>query len=145
MSALTEDGARTLTEAEIRQFEKDGYLLVRGVLDEELDLRPVDEEFASILDRVAHDLHAAGQIRSTYDDLPFDQRFKRVAAEAPRSIMEDFEISLAQPHELRRAGLSADYAEHLRKFRMNTGQATLNLLRSRRLMDLLESLLGGLR
>jgi len=133
----------TLTPEHIERFQRDGYVRVANVFDEELDLRPVDDEFAVILDRVAHNLHASGQIASTYADLPFEQRFIRVSAEAPSSIMEHFEISLAQPHELREAGEDAAAQRRANPLTMNTGQATLNLLRSPRLMDVLEPLLGG--
>ena len=125
----------------LQQLERNGFAHIPGVFDEVLDLRPVDDEFAAILDRVATDLHRSGDISSDYRDLPFDQRVIRVAAESPISIMEFFEISLAQPHELALSGLHPD--ERKKRFRMNTGQATLNLLRSPRLMDILEPLLGG--
>lgn len=131
----------TLAAKHLAQLEQNGFAHVPGVLDEELDLRPVDEEFSAILDRVAHELHRSRQISSAYGELPFDQRVVRVAAEAPESIMEHFEISLAQPHELAMSGLHPD--ERKKRFRMNTGQATLNLLRSPRLMDVLEPLIGG--
>src|SRR5690242_9027183 len=132
----------TMTADYVEQLEQNGFAHVRDVFDDELDLRPVDEEFAEILDRVARDLHASGQIASTYSDLPFDERFIRVSAEAPTSIMEHFEISLAQPHELRAS--KPGYAQGKGvPMRMNTGQATLNLLRSPRLMDILEPLIGG--
>jgi hypothetical protein len=133
----------TLTPEHVEHLQRYGYVHVPGVFDEDLDLRPVDDEFAAILDRVARNLHADGAIASTYEDLPFDERFIRVSAEAPASIMEHFEISLAQPHELRgsRPGYMDRHA--LPRMTMNNGQATLDLLRSPRLMDLLEPLLGG--
>jgi phytanoyl-CoA hydroxylase len=130
-----------LTDHHLEQLERNGFAHVQGVLDEELDLRPVDQEFEAILDGVASDLHREGAIPSAYGDLPFEQRFIRVAAEAPASIMEHFEISLAQPHELVKSGLDPDARK--KRFRMNNGQATLNLLRSPRLMDVLEPLIGG--
>ena len=133
----------TLTAEHLESIQRDGFAHVAGVFDEELDLRPVDEEFAAILDRVAHDLHAAGQISSAYESLPFEERFIRVSAEAPTSIMEHFEISMAQPHERREPGQPYLDPSQRTPLIMNTGQATLNLLRSPRLLDVLEQLLGG--
>jgi phytanoyl-CoA hydroxylase len=133
----------TLTAEHFESLQHDGFAHVAGVFDEELDLRPVDAEFAEILDRLARDLHASGQIASTYESLSFEERFIRVSAEAPVSIMEHFEISLAQPHELRAIGEGAGIQRPRTPLRMNTGQATLNLLRSPRLLDLIEPLIGG--
>ena len=63
----------TLTMDQIQQLETQGYLLVKGALDPELDIAPVEREFGAILDRVAHDLRQAGKIARTYDDLPFEE------------------------------------------------------------------------
>jgi phytanoyl-CoA hydroxylase len=133
----------TLTSEHLESLQREGFAHVAGVFDEDLDLRPVDAEFGAILDRVARDLHASGQIPSAYETLPFEERFIRVSAEAPRSIMEHFEISIAQPQD-RRPELPGGAGDGPgTPLIMNTGQATLDLLRSPRLMDLLEPLLGG--
>jgi phytanoyl-CoA hydroxylase len=119
-----------LTQDQIDRLHADGYLLVEGALDPVLDLEPVEREFASILDRVAHELKAAGRIEDTHDDLPFAERLIAVASDAPGPIVPQFEIALAttsvDPHA-----------------RINCGQATFDFLRSPRILDLVESLIGG--
>jgi hypothetical protein len=46
----------TLTADQIDQLHADGFLLVKGVLDPELDIEPVVRQFGVILDRVANEL-----------------------------------------------------------------------------------------
>lgn len=59
---------QTLSERQIEQVSREGYLLLEGVLDEELDLAPVDREYAEILDRLASRLYAEGKISQTIPD-----------------------------------------------------------------------------
>ena len=53
-----------LTAAQVARFEEEGYLVVEGLLDPRHDLAPVIEEYAEVLDRLAHDLHDRGEISS---------------------------------------------------------------------------------
>ena len=119
-----------LTQDQIDQLHREGYLLVEGALDPELDIAPVEREFMAILDRVANELKTAGEISSTYPDHTFAERLIAVAAEAPRPIVPQFEIALAN---------NAIDPEA----RINCGQATFDFLRSPRILDLVESLIGG--
>src|SRR3954447_20230403 len=121
---------RTLTPEEIERLNTDGYLHVRGALDPALDIEPVEREFAAILDRVATRLHAEGKIDDTYAGLPFEERFISVASASPEPLIPNFEIALPN------GGFK-------RETPTNSGPATFNLLRSPRILDLLEPLIGG--
>ena len=55
----------TLTADQIEELESQGFLLVKGALDPELDIDPVRDEFAAILDRLANRLRAEGKIGET--------------------------------------------------------------------------------
>jgi phytanoyl-CoA hydroxylase len=120
----------TLTAEQIQQLETEGYLLVKGALDTELDIEPVEREFATILDRVAHRLKREGRISDTHDDLPFEDRFIAVATDSPEPMIPNFEIALPN------GGFTA-------KTPINCGPATFNFLRSPRILDLVEPLIGG--
>jgi phytanoyl-CoA hydroxylase len=120
----------TLTADQIDQLHADGFLLVKGVLDPELDIEPVVREFGVILDRVANDLKATGKIDDTFDELPFEDRFIAVAAASPEPMLPNFEIALPN------GGFTAETP-------INCGPATLNFLRSPRILDLVEPLIGG--
>jgi phytanoyl-CoA hydroxylase len=120
----------TLLAQQVEQLSQEGYLLVEDVLDEELDLEPVEREYAEILDLMASKLHAEGKISQTYSDLEFGKRFVAVAAESEEPIFQHFEISFPFKN------LTATTP-------INLGEATFNLLRSPRILDLLEPILGG--
>lgn len=119
-----------LTESELDLLYTDGYLLVEDALDEERDLRPVEDEFSAILGDVAERLYHDGLIPRTYAELPFGRRFIAVAAASEQPIFQEFEISLPS------RGLSE-------RTPMNLGAAVFGLLRSPRILDRLESILGG--
>ena len=63
-----------LTAKQVQQFEDEGYLLVEGVLDPAKDLAPIIAEYDDVLDRLADELFAEGQISSRYEDEPFGKR-----------------------------------------------------------------------
>ena len=103
-------------------FEDQGYVVVRGLLDEDLDVRPVKDEYEALIDSLAARWLEEGVVSSTYDDLPFERRLAELAAEgAPYS--RHIDISLA-------AGL------------MHRGPAVFDLLRSPRLLDGAELFIG---
>ena len=120
----------TLTNEQIDQLHADGFLLVKGALDPELDIAPVEREFEAILDRVADELKAAGKLQDTHAGKAFAERFIAVAAESGEPIVKKFEIALPTT--------SIDP-----EMRVNCGEATFNFLRSPRILDLVESLIGG--
>ena len=78
MSSLGAQDMAFLRNEQVRQFEDEGFLLVRGLIDVDRVLRPIIEEYCDVLDCLAHELHAAGRIGSTYDDLAFGPRFTQI-------------------------------------------------------------------
>jgi phytanoyl-CoA hydroxylase len=120
----------SLTADQVAQLFDDGYLLIEDALSQDLDLTPLDREYAALLDTVAERLYSDGQISKTYSQLPFGSRFIAIASESDEPIVQNFEISFPF------SGLTADTP-------INLGEATFNLLRSPRLLDLIEPILGG--
>lgn len=119
----------SLTAEQRAQFELEGYLVVRNVLDQEQVLDPITAEYALVLDRLANDLHAQGRIASTYDDLSFSDRITQIYAETGADHAQYFDFSLPQ------AATKADTP-------FWTGPAVFNLLRSEAILDAVESLIG---
>jgi ectoine hydroxylase-related dioxygenase (phytanoyl-CoA dioxygenase family) len=101
---------------EARQFEKNGYVVARGVL-ERADLQPVIDELSAFLDRKARDLHAAGRVTDLCADQDFEHRVVALYRQ-DRSILDGMDIM------------------HLR------GPAMFAFLHNERLLDLAEALLG---
>ena len=66
-----------LNDGDIARFNEEGYLLVRGAL-EERDLDPVIAEYEAYIDRRADQLLAEGKISQTYANEPFDRRLASI-------------------------------------------------------------------
>lgn len=86
----------TLTPTQLDHFHDQGYLVVEGLLDFDTVLRPILQEYEGVLDRLAHELHAAGSIPSTYAELPFQQRLTRVYQDSGKVHAQYFDFSLPQ-------------------------------------------------
>ena len=114
----------SLDQTTTQLFEDHGYVIVRGLLDYEEDIRPVRDEYGALLESMAHLWHREGMLSSTYDDLPFEQRLAMVASEGVR-YTDYFDITFAGKEGL-----------------MHRGPAVFNLLRSPRLLDGVEHFIG---
>jgi phytanoyl-CoA hydroxylase len=112
-----------------QEFDARGYLVVPGLLTPADDLAPIEREYAELLDRVAHELHAAGKISSTYEDLPFSRRIATLIAETKGALHSYLDICLPQK------GLTTDTPMH-------TGPAIFALMTNARLLDAVEHFIG---
>ena len=120
----------TLDQASVDQFHREGYTVVEDLLDEERDIRPLVNEYTALLDKLATRWHAEGRLASSYADLSFGKRLIQVLREVGESSIQHFEITL--PFR----GLGGDTPIHL-------GPAVFNLMRSPRILDAVESLIGS--
>jgi phytanoyl-CoA hydroxylase len=118
-----------LTTEQVDQFWRDGYLVVEHLLDPETDLDPIIAEYEGVLDRLAAELYASGQISSTYDDLPFSDRLTKIYAESGKIHAQYFDFSLPQD------GITEETP-------FWTGPAVFNSLRHDGILDAIESLIG---
>lgn len=115
-----------------KDFDELGYVLLEDVLDPVEDLGPIVQDYDALLDRLATNWQRAGAISSAYRELPFEQRFARVALEASQAginWIQYFDFSLPQ------GGVTADTPIHL-------SEAVFNLLTHPRLLDVAEKLVG---
>ena len=119
-----------LTREQIEQFHEDGYLAVDRLLDYELDIQPVIEEYQQLLDDLCERVGGGRAPRvQTYRDLPFEERLVEVYR-AGCEYYQAFDIALPN------GNIKPDTPIHL-------GPAVFNLLRSPRLLSAVESLIGG--
>lgn len=116
-------------KADLAHFEEHGYVVHRGVLDVELDLNPVVAEYGSLLDRLAQQWQAEGQLSDLHAELPFNERIIKVVMDAAPEYDLHFDISLPQ----------ADIREDTP---MHHGPAVFKLLTSPRLLDVVEQFVG---
>ena len=119
----------SLTPDQLEFFDREGYLVLRGVLDQETVLDPIAAEYAGVLDRLATDLHAKGEIASDYAELPFSDRLTRIYAETGTDYSQHFDFTLPQ------SATKADTP-------FWTGPAVFALLRNEAILDAVESLIG---
>ena len=118
-----------LTAAQIAQFHEQGYLIVEDLFDPVEDLDPIIEEYKGVLDRLADELYAKGEISSTYAELPFSDRLIEIYRESGKVQAQYFDFSLPQ------ADVKPDTP-------MWVGPAVFRTLRNEKLLDAVESLIG---
>lgn len=120
-----------LTERQIAQFNDQGFLVVPEVLDSS-DLDPVVDEYDRALSHGAKQLYRRGEVSSTYAELPFAERYFALIRENP-AIFYFLGISLPLDY----AGIDAEFV------RAHTGSALFGLLRHQKVLDIVESVIGG--
>lgn len=113
----------------LAEFERDGYTVVRGLLDFDEDLQPVAAEYEQLLGTLADQWMADGALTSTWAGLPFAARLMRIVAEAKRAYDLQFDISLPQ------ADITDDTPMH-------HGPAVFSLLRNSKLLDVVQEFIG---
>ena len=59
-----------LDSSVFEQFDTDGYVVIRGLLDVDLDINPVIDEYTCLLDRLADGWVSSGRLTSTFSELP---------------------------------------------------------------------------
>ena len=118
-----------LSNDQREQFERDGYLLVEGLLDPAGILDPLIAEYTEVLDVLATELHRAGRISETFSQLPFSDRFIRIEQETNETNAQFFDFSLPQ------GGITHDTPMWL-------GNAVFEALVHPPLLDVVESVIG---
>jgi hypothetical protein len=113
---------------DVDHFTREGYFLAPGLLDQQVDLQPVEQEYAASLDQLAEDWYRDGLVTSTYRDLSFEQRVCKFISEG-QDCLRYFDIGLPSK-------TTKDTPIHV-------GPAVFNLLRNSRILDVLETLMGG--
>ncbi|MXX41232.1 MAG: phytanoyl-CoA dioxygenase, partial [Gemmatimonadetes bacterium] len=118
-----------LTDEQLAHFDEEGYLLVRGMLDVDEVIQPIIDEYHGVLDTLARELYQAGQIASTYDDLPFGKRLTQIVVESGQIHAQYFDFSLPQ------TGIDADTP-------FWAGPAVFRCITNPDLLDAVESIVG---
>ena len=120
----------SLTKGQIEQFAEEGYLFIDDLLDPEEDLDPIIDEYSGVLERLANELYERGDITSLYGDLSFGERLTKITQETGKSFTRYFSPYLP-PRSTKR------------DTPFWTGPAVFNAFRNDKIMDVLESLIGG--
>lgn len=118
-----------LTASLKEHLSAEGYVVVEGVLEPQVDLAPLVAEYNAALDDIAEGLFVKGSIRSTYAALPFGERLIQVCSESGQNFPQAFDFSLPQK------GITSDTPIHV-------GPAVFHILSHPRLLDLVEEIVG---
>ena len=124
------DEAMSLTTEQLDHFQREGHVVARNLLVPDKDLQPVIDEYAEVLDRMARRMHAAGEIRCTYAELPYEQRATAIVKDTGALDQQAFDISFPA-----HSALKLDTGFHF-------GPAIFGLLRNRRLLNAVETIIG---
>lgn len=119
----------TLSPEQVDRFNSEGYLVLEDLLSPAEDLDPIVAEYAGVLESLADDLHSRGVIRSKYSELPFGPRAIEVFQESGSVHSQYFDFSLP--------------ATPSRDTPIWVGPAVFQALRNQRILDAVESLIGG--
>lgn len=115
-TAQLNSGKMSLTDTELEQFHRDGYLLLVDTLSSDV-LCPVIEEYRAYIERRAHELQAEGRISQLFENEPFERRLACICRE-DAELYRELDIM------------------HLR------GRAAFEFLRNPSLLDIVECLIG---
>jgi len=107
---------RPLTDAQLAQFHREGFLVVNGVFDD-ATLQPVIDEVMGELDRRAAAAIAEGKLSRDYREEPFETRLTRISAETDAVALQIWNGIL-------------------------NGPAVFNLIRNKNLLDIAEQMCG---
>ena len=113
-----------------KQFDDQGYIVVEDVLDPETILDPIITEYENVLDNLCGDLYNEQEIKSTYDNLPFDERIIKIYNETGRPHAQYFDFSLP-------------FSDVKPDTPFWCGPAVFNAFVSDKLLDVVENLIGG--
>ena len=118
-----------LSAEQLNFFEKNGYLIVPNVIDQNT-LSDLWNEYDEQLNYAAAILIEQGKLSQSYAELPFGERYCAIMAEAPEAF-QYLEIS----YPLENHNFPADVPIHC-------GPAVFNLLTHPNLLDAVESIIG---
>lgn len=121
---------KVLQRSDLLQFEELGYVVVEGIFDPEADFQPVVEEYDGLLDTLAARWVDAGHLSSSYRGLPFEERLLRIIADSGPAYSPQY-LDISLPQDV----ITEETPSH-------HGPAVFNLLRTPRLLDAVEDLIG---
>src|ERR1700690_912118 len=78
---------------DLQHFDTQGYFIARGLLDPEIDLGPIKEEYSFLLDFLAEGGQKNGKVPSTYRELPFAERLCKFTSQG-QDCLRHFDIIL---------------------------------------------------
>ncbi|WP_373502657.1 phytanoyl-CoA dioxygenase family protein [Aestuariivirga sp.] len=117
-----------LTREQIESFNENGYLVIEDVIDEVEVIEPIRREYAVLMDELYDGWHREGRLKAPPHGMGFHDKLL-AAHKAGCDWFQPMDISLPGDR------ISSNSPMHF-------GPAVFDLLRNRRLLDVVESLIG---
>lgn len=118
-----------LSQQQLNNFDRDGYLVCEGLLDAQTVIQPVFDEYTQLLNRLIKQWVSCGELDPVVSDLNFADAIRHVYA-AGLDYFQPMDISLPP------GDITQDIPFH-------AGPAIFNLMTNERLLDVVESLIGA--
>ena len=100
------------------------------MLDPATDIQALYDDYTALTHELAGRFFAEGKLPSAFSDLPFEDRISAVLSHSKENLYKYFDIAIANET------VTEDSPIHL-------SRAIFNLLRTPRLLDAVETLIGG--
>jgi phytanoyl-CoA hydroxylase len=123
-----------MTQEQVAELNENGFLVVRGLLDPVRDLRPVIDEYTHVLNERAREWKEAGEITSALPGPGFQEHVLLLCSQPTFRRQHLAELDITLPH------FPFSYIRETDQ--MHAGPAMFALLRSPRILDFMEGLLG---
>jgi len=85
-----------LTSEQVEHFHREGYVMLSHVFDD-ADLQPAIDEISAEVDARARELVAAGELSSTFEELPFERRLAEISKETDKVALAIWNGALSGP------------------------------------------------
>jgi hypothetical protein len=83
---------KSMNQAGVEEFDRNGFVVIEGILDPIEDIEPLVDEYSALLDGMIERGYAQGKLASRYQDLSLGRRASTVMGEG-LSLYPDFDIS----------------------------------------------------
>lgn len=113
------------------EYDEKGFVIVRGVLDPQVDLEPVRQEYDALADRRAAELKAAGRVTSYDSEAPVESKLLQLMAQTHGDCFQSLDITLPLEDQIRP------------NTPMHLGPEVFALLRNSKLLDAIEGFIGA--
>ena len=119
-----------ISNQHLKQFEQQGYVVVKGLLDINKDIQPVREEYMSKVEELEKQWYDKGIISKYYNKLPFEKRLGQLVIDTEGKLLPFLDIALKSKD----LGTQHPNIHH--------GPAVFGLLANPKVLDAVERFIG---
>ncbi len=122
----------------LKRFQDQGYVVWERLLEPRRDLRPLMDEYESLVDQLAQQWYREKRLSSPYSGLPLRRRLALIAREAKSQDQGSRSFAFFVDH----LQITLPQIDITEGTAMHCGAAVFELMRNRKILDAVETLLG---